>query len=59
MIKENFRWTGVSVFQDLPVGTLKGVASLSMRPDLHPYTNLAPVLIGEVEAGFAQFAAGG
>lgn len=47
MIKENFRWTGVSVFQDLPVGALKGVASLSMRPDPHPYTNLAPGLIGE------------
>lgn len=59
MIKENFRWTGVYVFQDLPVGTPKRVASLSMRPDLHPYTNLAPVLIGEIEAGFAQFLAVG
>ena len=45
------------MFQDLPVGTPKGVASLSMRPDLHPYINLAPVFIGEIEARFAQFLA--
>lgn len=59
MIKENFRWTGVSVFQDLPVGTQKGVASLSMRADLHPYTNLVPVLMGETEAELAQCLAAG
>lgn len=44
---------------DLSVGTQKGVASLSMRPDRHPYTNLVPVLIGETEAGLAQFLAVG
>lgn len=59
VIKENFRWTGVSVFHDLPVGTQKGVASLSMRADLHPYTNLVPVLMGETEAELAQCLATG
>lgn len=45
---------GVSVFQDLPVGTQEGVASLSARPDLHPYTKQAPVLKGEIQWGVTQ-----
>ena len=42
---------------DLSVGTQKWVASLSMRPDCHPYTNLVPVLIGETEdlMGFSKY----
>lgn len=50
---------GVSVFQDLPVGTQEGVASLSARPDLHPYTKQAPVLKGEIQwGGYSVFSRG-
>ena len=49
---------GVSVFQDLPVGTQEGVASLSARPDLHPYTKQAPVLKGDSVLGYSVFSRG-